>query len=455
MKLTMVGTGYVGLVSGACFSNTGNDVHCLDVDGPKIALLNDGKCPIYEPGLAELMRRNSGRLVFTTDPDAAYAQAEIIFICVGTQAGPDGSPDLTFVMQAARDIAEAIDRVAPLPTPRLIVVKSTVPVGTCERVRDTIKSITKTPFYIASNPEFLKEGAAVSDFMRPDRVICGTESDEAAEILRDLYHPFVRQGNPIIQMDIRSSEMVKYAGNAMLATKISFINEIAILCEHFGADIAAVRQGICADHRIGRQFLHPGLGYGGSCFPKDIRAIIDMGRTVGFDMKLADAVHTVNEDQRGYFWRKITGHFGGDLNGRTLGFWGIAFKPETDDIREAPSLTLIQNAMAAGATVRAFDPVAAENLKREHPEITTTDDMYSVLDGCDALIICTEWSEFRQPDFARMAQAMRKPVIFDGRNIYRLATMQRAGFTYYSVGRDPLGAKTHRNAATMAPSTGA
>ena len=280
-------------------------------------------------------------------------------------------------------------------------------------MRDRIKSITKVPFYIASNPEFLKEGAAVSDFMRPDRVVCGTESDEAAEILRDLYHPFVRQGNPIIQMGIRSSEMVKYAGNAMLATKISFINEIANLCEHFGADIAAVRQGICADHRIGRQFLHPGLGYGGSCFPKDIRAIIEMGRTVGFDMKLAGAVHTVNEDQRGYFWRKITEHFGQDLTGHTLGFWGIAFKPETDDIREAPSLTLMQNALAAGVTVRAFDPVATENLKREHPEITTTDDMYSVLDGCDALVICTEWSEFRQPDFARMAQAMRTPIIFD------------------------------------------
>ncbi len=455
MKLTMVGTGYVGLVSGACFSNTGNDVNCLDVDERKIALLNDGECPIFEPGLAELMRRNSGRLVFTTDSEAAYAQAEIIFICVGTQAGPDGSPDLSFVMQAAKDIAEAIDRAPALETPRLVVVKSTVPVGTTERVRNLIKSITKVPFYIANNPEFLKEGAAVSDFMRPDRVICGTESDAAMEILRDLYHPFVRQGNPIIQMDIRSSEMVKYAGNAMLATKISFINEIANLCEHFGADIAAVRQGICADHRIGRQFLHPGLGYGGSCFPKDIRAIIDMGKTVGCDMKLASAVHRVNEDQRGHFWRKITEHFGQDLNGRTLGFWGIAFKPETDDIREAPSLTLIQNAMAAGASVRAFDPVAAENLKREHPEITTIDDMYSVLDGCDALVICTEWSEFRQPDFARMAQAMREPVIFDGRNIYRIPTMQRAGFTYYSVGRDPIGAKTHRSAATMARNTGA
>ena len=455
MKLTIVGTGYVGLVSGACFSNTGNDVTCLDVDDAKIALLNDGKCPIYEPGLAELMRRNSGRLVFTTDAQAAYAEAEIIFICVGTQAGPHGSPDLTFVMQAAKEIAEAIEQAPPLPTPRLVVVKSTVPVGTSARVRDIVKSITDMPFHIANNPEFLKEGAAVSDFMRPDRVICGTDSDEAAEVLRDLYDPFVRQGNPIIKMDIRSSEMVKYAANAMLATKISFINEIAILCEHYGADIRAVRDGMCADQRIGRQFLHPGLGYGGSCFPKDIRAVIDMGNSVGFDTKLASAVHAVNEDQRGYFWRKITTHFGQDLTGRTLGFWGIAFKPETDDIREAPALTLMSNALAAGATVRAFDPVATGNLKRERPEITTTDDMYSVLDGCDALVICTEWSEFRQPDFSRMARAMRTPVIFDGRNIYRRATMQRAGFTYYSVGRGPIGDKTARSAATMARSTGA
>ena len=455
MKLTIVGTGYVGLVSGACFSNTGNDVTCLDVDDAKIALLNDGNCPIYEPGLAELLRRNSGRLVFTTDAVSAYAEAEIIFICVGTQTGPGGSPDLTAVMQAAKDIAEVIRQAPPLPAARLIVVKSTVPVGTSERVRDIVTSIMDVPFHIANNPEFLKEGAAVSDFMRPDRVICGTDSDEAAEVLRDLYDPFVRQGNPIIKMDIRSSEMVKYAANAMLATKISFINEIAILCEHYGADIRAVRDGMCADQRIGRQFLHPGLGYGGSCFPKDIRAVIDMGKTVGFETKLASAVLAVNEDQRGYFWRKVTDHFGKDLTGLTLGFWGIAFKPETDDIREAPSLTLMSNALAAGATVRAFDPVATENLKREHPEVTTTDDMYSVLEGCDALVICTEWSEFRQPDFARMASTMRQPVIFDGRNIYRRATMKRAGFTYYSVGREPLGGKITRSTATMARSPGA
>ncbi len=455
MRLTIVGTGYVGLVSGACFANTGNDVICLDVDDGKIALHNDGKCPIYEPGLAELMRRNSGRLVFTTDREAAYARAQIIFICVGTLAGDDGSPDLTAVMQAARDIAEAIDQAPPLPAPRLVVIKSTVPVGTSHSVRDLIRSLTRVPFHIASNPEFLKEGTAVSDFMRPDRVIGGTDVDEAAEMLRDLYDPFVRQGNPIITMDVRSSEMVKYASNAMLATKISFINEIANLCERCGADIRAVRNGMCADHRIGRQFLHPGLGYGGSCFPKDIRAVIDMGKSVGFDTKLATAVHAVNKDQRGYFWNKVLDHFGNDLAGRTLAFWGVAFKPETDDIREAPSLALMQRAIAAGVTVRAFDPVASENLRKELPDATPVDDMYAVLDGCDALVICTEWSEFRQPDFERMARAMKQPVIFDGRNIYRRETMKRAGFAYYSVGRDPLGGDPAPSAATMARSPGA
>jgi UDPglucose 6-dehydrogenase len=328
-------------------------------------------------------------------------------------------------------------------------------VGTSQRVGELIRSRTTAPFFLANNPEFLKEGTAVSDFMRPDRVVCGVESDESAEILRDLYDPFVRQGNPIIPMDVRSSEMVKYAANAMLATKISFINEIANLCEHYGADIRAVREGICADHRIGRQFLYPGLGYGGSCFPKDIRAIIDMGKTAGFATKLATAVHTVNEDQRGYFWKKVLDQFGPDLTGRTFAFWGVAFKPETDDIREAPSLTLMRNALAAGAAVRAFDPVAAENLKVELPDVMSVDDMYEVLDGCDGLVICTEWSEFRQPDFARMARAMRHPVIFDGRNIYRSQTMKRVGFTYYSVGRDPIGGGTAGDAATMAKTPGA
>ncbi len=451
MKLTMVGTGYVGLVTGACFANTGNDVTCLDVDEQKIDLLKQGRCPIYEPGLVELMHRNTGRLCFTTDKQQAYAEAEVIFICVGTEAARDGSPDLSAVMQAATDIAEAIDAADPLTAPRLVVVKSTVPVGTSQRVGDRIRSLTTVPVVVANNPEFLKEGTAVSDSMRPDRVVCGVEDDAAKTALRDLYEPFVRQGNPIIMMDVRSSEMVKYAANAMLAARISFINEIANLCEYYGADIRAVRKGMCADHRIGNQFLHPGLGYGGSCFPKDVQAVIDMGKTVGFDCKLATAVHTVNNDQRGYFWNKVVEHFGQDLTGRTLAFWGVAFKPETDDIREAPSLTLMRRALDAKATVRAFDPVAAGHLPEVLPEVTVVGDMYEVLAGCDALVICTEWSEFRQPDFSRMAAVMRGKVIFDGRNLYKRETMQKQAFSYYSVGRDPVPSDKPTRPETAAP----
>ncbi len=455
MKLTMVGTGYVGLVSGAGFANTGNDVTCLDLEEEKIAKLARGECPIHEPGLGELIARNvdAGRLHFTTDKHRAYTEAEVILICVGTPAADDeGSVDLSAVMAAAQDIAEAIQHGTTDAAPKLVVVKSTVPVGTTHRVRDLIRKHTSRPFFIANNPEFLKEGAAVNDFLRPDRVIFGVDDDAAAELLRDLYDPFVRQGNPIIVTDIPSSEMIKYASNAILACRVSFINEIANLCEHYGADIHAVREGICADHRIGRQFLYPGLGYGGSCFPKDIRAIIDMGKTAGFETKLATAVHAVNEDQRGYFWAKVLEQFGPDLTGRTLAFWGVAFKPETDDIREAPSLTLMRHALAAGAAVRAFDPVAAEQLKRQLSDVTCVDDMYAVLDGCDALVICTEWSEFRQPDFARMARAMRQPVVFDGRNIFRRETMMRVGFTYYSVGRDPVNGADPGDAATTAES---
>jgi UDPglucose 6-dehydrogenase len=445
MKLTMVGTGYVGLVTGACFSNTGNDVTCLDVDEKKIAGLNEGRVPIHEPGLSELIRRNTdgGRLSFTTDKRAAYADAEAIFICVGTPDA-DGSPDLSAVFQAAGDIADAIEAGGPRSSPPVVVVKSTVPVGTTQRVRDLIRDRMNAPFSIANNPEFLKEGAAVGDFRRPDRVVCGVEDDTAANLLRDLYDPFVRQGNPIIMMEIRSSEMVKYASNMMLACKVSFINEIANLCEYHGADIGAVREGMCADHRIGNQFLYPGLGFGGSCFPKDVHAVINMGKNVGYDCKLAGAVNEVNQDQRLSFWNKILEHFGPDLSGRTLAFWGIAFKPETDDIREAPAISLMTSALAARATVRAFDPVAAERLNAAMPEVTTVDNMYDVLVGCDALVICTEWSEFRHPDFNRLAQAMKGNVIFDGRNIYRRETMRRQGFVYYSVGREPVHHGTDR-----------
>lgn len=440
MKVSVVGTGYVGLVSGACFASTGNEVLCLDLDEGKIARLNRGESPIYEPGLSDLIQRNAraGRLKFTTDKDAAYRHGEAVFICVGTPSGPDGSADLRYVLQAAEDIAAALEQYGREGKPRLVVVKSTVPVGTTHRVRDAIARRTTAPFLIANNPEFLKEGAAIQDFMKPDRVIVGADDPAAGELMRSLHEPFVRQGNPILVMDIRSSEMVKYASNAILAARISFINEIATLCEHYGADVKSVREGMCADQRIGKHFLYPGLGYGGSCFPKDTLAVVGMGRAVGFECRLNQAVHEVNQGQREHFWSKVVAHFGGNLRGRTLAFWGIAFKPETDDIREAPSLTLIERALDAGAQVRAFDPVAVESLKREFPrsaDVTTTDTMYAALEGADALIICTEWSDFRQPDFERIARTLKEKTVFDGRNIWQRQKMAELGFSYYAVGR--------------------
>ncbi|MCP3902864.1 MAG: UDP-glucose/GDP-mannose dehydrogenase family protein, partial [Planctomycetes bacterium] len=399
MRLTMVGSGYVGLVTGACLANTGNDVICLDVDADKIARLRRGEPTIYEPGLANMIERNTkaNRLSFTSDAAEAYRDAEIIFISVGTPTGADGAPDLSYVLSAADEIAVAIEAQPAGSAPKLVVVKSTVPVGTTHRVRDRIREHTNKPFLIANNPEFLKEGAAISDFIKPDRVVCGVEEDFAAEILRDLYNPFVLQGNPILVMDIRSSEMVKYASNAMLACKISFINEIANLCEHYDADVRSVREGMCADHRIGNQFLFPGLGYGGSCFPKDTLAVIDMGRNAGCDCALNTAVHDVNQRQRDRFWSKIAGHFGGEMAGKRLAFWGIAFKPQTDDIREAPAVDLMERALAAGAEVRAFDPAAAAVLAKRLPAVVTCDSMYDTVDGADALVVCTEWSEFRHP----------------------------------------------------------
>jgi UDPglucose 6-dehydrogenase len=444
----MVGSGYVGLVTGACFANTGNDVVCLDTDADKIARLSKGEPTIYEPGLASMLERNmtANRLDFTTDAAEAYRNAEIIFICVGTPTGADGAPDLSYVLGAADDIAAAIDAQPAGAAPKLVVVKSTVPVGTTHRVRDRIRERTDKSFLIANNPEFLKEGAAISDFIRPDRVVCGVEDDLAGEILRDLYNPFVLQGNPILVMDIRSSEMVKYASNAMLACKISFINEIANLCEHYDADVRSVREGMCADHRIGNQFLFPGLGYGGSCFPKDTLAVIDMGRNAGCDCSLNTAVHDVNQRQRERFWNKIEEHFGGDLAGKRLAFWGIAFKPQTDDIREAPAVDLMERALDAGAEVCAFDPAAAAVLAKRLPAVTTCDNMYDTVDGADALVVCTEWSEFRHPDLDRIATLLRNPVIFDGRNIFRRHQMERMGYTYYAVGRPAVNPPAKTNA---------
>ena len=626
MKVTMVGTGYVGLVTGACFADMGNTVTCLDVDAAKIETLKRGESPIYEPGLSEMIQRNAEahRLHFTTDKWEAYREARIIFICVGTPSSDDGSADLKYVLRVAEDIAEAIERLGTGSQPKTVVVKSTVPVGTSHRVRDAIRAKTKVPFHIADNPEFLKEGDAINDFMKPDRVVCGVDDPTTGELMRTLYDPFVRQGNPIFVMDVRSAEMVKYASNAMLACKISFINEIANLCERTGADINAVREGMCSDKRIGNQFLYPGLGYGGSClrgshlvrirdahgestlrldelftgtddgahelpgvevlswspldrpaafrrvvgvsrrfhvgrgveielscgtrlvmtadhpmvvlrrgaeplvfpanvvcegdllpcvagatadigtdprvephgsaewcssrqvstgaisavlevsgaarvvsvrqidlaehvfsvevpdahtfvtcggvvvhncFPKDTQAVVSMGRELGFPCKLNAAVHEVNQDQRAHFWSKVEQELGANLSGKSLAFWGVAFKPKTDDIREAPSLTLMERAIKAGAKVCAYDPVALEHLAHEMPAVARAEDMYSALDGADALVICTEWAEFRAPDFAEIRRRLAKPVIFDGRNLFRRAQMQEAGFTYASVGR--------------------
>ena len=437
MKLTMVGTGYVGLVTGACFADTGNDVLCLDVDQKKIDMLRRGESPIYEPGLSQMLTKNiaAKRIQFTTDKSAAYRHADVIFICVGTPSGEDGSADLQYVLAVAKDIAEELEKIGPTAKSKVIVVKSTVPVGTSHKVRDAIRARTKIAFHIADNPEFLKEGDAIGDFLKPDRVVCGVESEHAGEILRELYEPFVRQGNPIFIMDVRSAEMVKYASNAMLACKISFINEIANLCERYGADINNVREGMCADRRIGNQFLYPGLGYGGSCFPKDTLAVVGMGKEVGFDCKLNASVHEVNQDQRGHFWQKIEKEFVGGLSGKKLAFWGVAFKPRTDDIRQAPSIALMERAIKAGARVRAFDPVALEHLSREMTSVELAADMYQCLEGADALVVCTEWSDFRSPDWDRVKSLLSAPLIFDGRNLYRSHSMQEHGFDYVSIGR--------------------
>ncbi len=452
MRLTMVGTGYVGLVTGVCFSNTGNDVVCLDVDAKKIERLRKGECPIYEPGLEELLERNikAGRLRFTLDKQEAYANAEMIFICVGTPSDERGHTDLKYIHSAADDIAEVLKALGPNQKPKVIVMKSTVPVGTTIMVRDRIREKVGAaiPFKVADNPEFLKEGDAVNDFNKPDRVVVGVEDEASGAAFRELYDPFVRNGHPIFLMDVPSAEMVKYASNNFLATKISFINEMANLCEAYGADIGRVREGMCSDKRIGNAFLYPGLGYGGSCFPKDTLACIMMGDKSGIEASLSKSVHAVNQKQRERFFDKIVAHFGGKtgigggaagLQGKRIAFWGIAFKPRTDDIREAPALTLIRKAAGYGATCVAYDPVANANARAElGPTATIVDDMHECVKGADALVVSTDWDEFKSPDFERLKGLMRTPVIFDGRNLYRVATMRDHGFTYHSVGRAPV-----------------
>ncbi|MCC7409155.1 MAG: UDP-glucose/GDP-mannose dehydrogenase family protein [Phycisphaeraceae bacterium] len=439
MKIAIVGTGYVGLVTGTCLANSGNDVTCLDVVEQKIQKLRQGVSPIYEPGLEELIRRNikANRLHFTTDKRQAYGQAEIIFICVGTPSDDQGHADLKYVLAAGADVGDAIEAAPARPNePPIIIVKSTVPVGTNAKVRAAIAARTSKPFAMASNPEFLKEGAAIADFNRPDRVVLGVADKTTGERLRELYEPFVRQGNPIFVMDIPSAEMVKYASNAMLATKISFINEIARLCEAFGADVDEVRRGMCADKRIGNQFLYPGLGYGGSCFPKDVLACISMGLSSNTPTDLLKAVHEVNQQQRTFFLGKILEHFGRDLTGKRFAVWGIAFKPGTDDIREAPSLTIMKRLLDHGATIAAHDPVAHETCRAVLGDrITYCDEPYAALDGADALVLCTDWDEFKHPDFEQLVRRMNKPVVFDGRNLYRRQVAVQEGLTYFSIGR--------------------
>ena len=439
MRLTIVGSGYVGLVTGTCLANTGNQVICLDHDPERVQTLQGGRCPIHEPGLGELLEANiaSGRLHFTDNPNDAYRDANVIFICVGTPTDDDGTTDLSAVMSVADDIGDAISAALTAPHP-LVVVKSTVPLGTTHAVRDRICSRAGSPFTVADNPEFLKEGDALNDFQKPDRIVCGVEDDQGREVLEELYAPYVRQGNPCLFMDIVSAELVKYASNAMLACRISFMNEVSRLCDHHGADIARVREGMCTDTRIGRDFLYAGLGYGGSCFPKDILAIIEMGRNAGLPTPLHQAVHEVNQSQRLWFLERMKEHLGTDMSGLRIGIWGLAFKPRTDDIREAPSRTIVAALLDSGAEVIGYDPVAADNFQQLDTGMERADDMYEAACSVDALVICTEWSEFRTPDFDRLRNSMRSPLIFDGRNLWDPGRMATLGFNYLCIGRPNL-----------------
>ncbi len=438
MKVAVVGTGYVGLVTGTCLAESGNDVTCIDNNPAKVATLNAGGMPIYEPGLAELVAKNrrDGRLTFTTDLPAAVTAARLIFIAVGTPQSDAGDADLSAVWAVAKAIAGALRHLPPgAPGSRVVVTKSTVPVGTNAKVAAILAENGCPWVEVASNPEFLKEGAAIDDFMKPDRVVVGVRKPEVGEALRELYSPFLRTERPFLVMTPESAEMTKYAANAMLATKISFINEIANLCDRMNADINDVRRGIGHDQRIGFQFLFPGPGYGGSCFPKDVRAILGMGRQVKHAMTIMQAVDDVNEAQKGVLFAKMQAHFG-SLSGKTVAIWGLAFKPRTDDIREAPALVLIDSLLAAGAKVRAHDPEAMANVKAIYGDkVTFCDKPYGALEGADALAVVTEWQEFRTPDFDLMKKLLAGAVIFDGRNLYDDKAVAGYGFTYYAIGR--------------------
>lgn len=439
MKITVIGSGYVGLVSGACLAEVGNDVLCLDVDAHKIRILNEGGIPIYEPGLEAMVKRNkeAGRLRFTTDIPAAVAHGDIQFIAVGTPPDEDGSADLQYVLAAARNIGTHMTGY------KVVVDKSTVPVGTADKVRAAIAETLAArgavvDFSVVSNPEFLKEGAAIDDFMKPDRIVVGVSDDKAADMMRQLYAPFQRNHERLIVMDVRSAELTKYAANAMLATRISFMNELANLAEKLGADIELVRQGIGSDPRIGYHFLYPGCGYGGSCFPKDVQALVRTAHAAGQDLKVLQAVEDANEVQKHVLAKKIVAHFGEDLSGKKIALWGLAFKPNTDDMREAPSRALIEELFKRGATVRAYDPVAIHETQRIYgtePRLEYAQNPMDALEGADMLAIVTEWKEFRAPDFAAIKARLKTPVIFDGRNLYEPAHVRAAGLEYFAIGR--------------------
>ena len=440
MDIAIIGTGYVGLVSGTCFSEMGNQVTCVDIDAEKVDMLRDGELPIYEPDLEHYFARNrkEGRLHFTTELEEAVSDAEVIFLALPTPPGEDGSADLSYVMQAAGDVADLL-AAADEGDYRVIVNKSTVPVGTADRVRDTVEERGLTPgedFDVVSNPEFLREGVAVDDFMKPDRVVIGTSSDRAADIMTRLYEPFVRQGNPILVVDERSAEMIKYTANSLLATRISFMNEIANMCERVGANVDKVRLGISKDHRIGQHFLYAGIGFGGSCFPKDVQALHRKGQEHDYDFKILDSVLEVNDQQRELLAHRLDAYFDGDLAGKKVAMWGLSFKPNTDDVREAPSHVIIQKLREKGAEVAAFDPEAIETTRRVFGDtIDYGDNKYDVLSDADALVICTEWHEFRRPDLADVRDRLARPLIFDGRNLYEPERMAEMGFDYYSIGR--------------------
>ena len=439
MRVGVFGAGYVGLVTGTCFAEMGNDVVICDVNEERVAELRRGRIPIYEPGLEEMLDRNleNDRLTFTTDAREAVRTSEVIFIAVGTPSDEDGSADLSHVLDVAREIGRHADG------PRIVVNKSTVPVGTGAKVREVLAETSSQEFSVVSNPEFLKEGTAVEDFMKPDRVVVGTDDHRTREIMRRLYAPFVRTGNPIYFMDVASAEMTKYAANAMLATRITFMNEIANLCELVGANVDEVRIGVGSDRRIGPAFLFPGAGFGGSCFPKDVQALERLADQVGYGFPIMRAVHAVNETQKRVLGSKIRQYFGEDLEGRRFAVWGIAFKPRTDDIREAPALVLIEDLLSAGAEVAVFDPEAMDNARRVLGDrVVFSDSAHEALEEADALVVVTEWNEFRFPDFDRIKNALKEPIVFDGRNVYDPRTMSDLGFIYFSVGRPSRGSAT-------------